>query len=47
MYQLRTVNEIIDAAMVNLKLRLKEKYKGKEKYQKRMKNRQKLKENRG
>lgn len=43
MYQLRTVNEIIDAAMVNLKLRFKEENRGKEKYQKRIKNRQTMK----
>ena len=45
--QIRTVNEIIDAAFENVKLILKQNNRGKDKYQKRMKNRQKLKKNRG
>jgi len=44
---MRTVQEILDAAVKNIKLELKEKNKGRDKYIKRMKNRKKLKKNRG
>jgi len=40
---MRTIQEIMDTAMENIKLKLKEKNKGRDKYLKRMKNRQKLK----
>ena len=44
--QIRTVNEIIDVAVNNIKCRLKEENKGRDKYNKRMKNRKKLKNKR-
>jgi hypothetical protein len=43
MYPIRTVNEIIDAAVKNAKTKLDEELKGKSKYAKRMKNREKIK----
>lgn len=46
MYPVRSVVEIIDAALKNAKSKIEDEHKGKEKYQKKMKNRQKLKNKR-
>lgn len=43
---MRTIKEILDTAVKNIKLELKEKSKGRDKYIKRMRNKEKLKNKR-